>query len=156
MKNFILIVSIFLFVTFTYSQEKAKKTTMYFEEGVFKNSLVVNTKLSNKWSFENKLQVSYTNYFNQIEIPITLKFNITDKLSLFAGPKINYMKVTDVFNVTPYKNFSIMAQTGARYDFTKDFFGEIKYEYDLINNKNNYNVIPKGRSGLKLGGRLRF
>ena len=66
------------------------------------------------------------------------------------------MKVTDVFNVTPYKNFSIMAQTGARYDFTKDFFGEIKYEYDLINNKNNYNVIPKGRSGLKLGGRLRF
>ena len=150
---------IFLFpllTTFIYSQEKEKKTTMYFEEGIFKNSLVVNIKLSNKWSFENKLQVSYTNYFNQIEIPITLKFNVTDKLSLFAGPKINFMKISDVYNVAPYKNFSIMAQAGTRYDFTKDFFGEIKYEYDLINNKNNYNVIPKGRSGLKLGGRLRF
>jgi len=155
-KNFILIVSIFLFVALTYSQEKAKKTTTYFEDGIFKNSLIVNTKLSEKWSFENKLQATYTNYFNQIEIPLTLKFNITDKLSLFAGSKINYMMVTDVFNVTPYKKFSVMAQTGARYDFTKDFFGEVKYEYDLMNNKNNYNVVPKGRSGLKLGGRLTF
>lgn len=93
LKKFILIAPLFFFLTFTYSQEKAKKTTLYFEEGIFKNSLVVNTKLSGKWSFENKLQATYTNYFNQIEIPLTLKFNITDKLSLFASPKINYMMV---------------------------------------------------------------
>lgn len=154
MKN---LVMIFLFLTpFIYGQEKEKKATVNIEEGIYKNSLVVNTKLSGRWSFENKLQISYFDYFNQIEIPLTLKFNVTDKLSLFAGPKINYMMVTDVYNVAPYKNFSIMAQTGARYDFTKDFFGEIKYEYDLMNNKNNYNVVPKGRSGLKLGGSLKF
>lgn len=155
MKNFLLILLFSFFTTFIYSQEKEKKTILYFEEGVFKNSMIVNTKLSDKWSFENKLQISYTDYFNQIEIPITLKFNVTDKLSFFGGSKLNYMMATDVFNVEPYTNFNVVAQVGTRYDFTKDFFGEIKYEYNLINNKNNYNVNSKG-GGLKLGTRLRF
>ena len=155
MRGFVFMVLFFLFVTFTYSQEKEKKTTTYLEEGIFKNSLVINTKLSGKWSFENKLQISYTNYFNQIEIPITLKFQATDKLSFFMGPKINYLLVTDVYNMEPYKNFSIMAQVGVRYDLAKDFYGEIKYEYDLMNNKNNYNLQPS-KGNLKFGTGIKF
>jgi len=155
MKKIILIASFFFFLTFTYSQEKGKGTTLHFEEGVFKNSIIVNTKLSNKWSFENKLQVTYTNFFNQIEVPVTLKFNATNKLSFFAGSKLNYIMATDTYNVVPYTSFSIMAQAGTRYDFSKNFFGEIKYEYDLMNTKNNYNINSKS-GGLKFGGRLKF
>ena len=62
---------------------------------------------------------------------------------------------TDTYNVVPYTSFSIMAQAGTRYDFSKNFFGEIKYEYDLMNTKNNYNINSKS-GGLKFGGRLKF
>ena len=46
-----------------------------------------------------------------------------------------------------------MGQAGARYDFTKNIFGEIKYEYDLQKNKN---INVPGESGVKLSGQIRF
>ncbi|MCF6347340.1 MAG: hypothetical protein L3J20_03460 [Flavobacteriaceae bacterium] len=147
MKNFILFVSL-LFLTTLYTQEKEKpKTTIY--SNLFSSKLSLHTKLSNNWSLLNELEISNAHDFNRIELPISLKYSITKKWSVFAGPKLRYSFVKDDFYLGSYENFNVLAQVGTRYDFTEDFFGEMIYEYNLIHK--NYNEALQVS-----GGRLRF
>jgi len=148
MKYYLLIPILFFYFTLSYSQEKEiQKVDVY--SNLFSGKLLYSIKLSERWSLQNDLEISNVHDFNRIELPISLKYNITRKWSVLAGPKLRYSFVKDDFYLGSYTNFNVLAQVGTRYDFTKDFFGEIIYEYNLINK--NYNEALQVS-----GGRLRF
>jgi len=155
MKNSILICSILLFTLLTYSQEKEKpKINLY--ENLFSAKLLYITKLSEKWSLQNELTISNAHDFNELEfIPISINYNITKKWKIFGGSKLRYTFLKDDFYLPGQSNFSVLTQMGTRYDFSKDFFGEILYEHKLINE--NFNQAIEASGGrLKFGVGLKF
>ncbi len=155
MRNFILICSILLFTLLTYSQEK-EKTRVNLYENLFSVKLSHITKLSEKWSLQNELAISNAHDFNELEfIPISINYNITKKWIVFGGPKLKYTFLKDDFYVPIQSNFSVLTQVGTRYDFSNDFFGEILYEYKLVN-KNLNQAIEANGGRLKFGVGFKF
>jgi len=155
MKNSILICSILLFTMLTYSQEKEKpKVNLY--ENLFSVKLSYITKLSEKWSLQNELEISNAHDFNELEFtPISMNYNITKKWKVFGGPKLRYSFLKDDFYIPSQSNFSVLTQVGTRYDFSTAFFGEILYEYKLVNKNFNQAIEPSG-GNLKFGVGFKF
>jgi len=155
MKNFVLIFFTLLFTQLLYSQEKEKpKANLY--ENLFRVELSYITKLTEKWSLENELAISNAHDFNELElIPISFNYNITKKWKVFGGPKLRYTFLKDDFYLPSQSNFSVLTRVGTQYDFSDAFFGEILYEYKLIN-KNFNQAMEANRGRLKFGVGIKF
>jgi len=147
-KNILLFVLLF-FTLLTHSQEKENpKVNVY--ENLFRVELSYITKLSEKWSLQNELTISNAHDFNQLEFtPISLSYNITKKWKIFGGPKLRYTFLKDDFYLPSQSNFSVLTHVGTRYNFSNDFFGEILYEYKLVNENFNRAIEASG-------GRIKF
>jgi len=141
-KNIITVISLLFFVS-TYSQtdtlsvEKEKKSTLRFIGGFNTNRIIINTKLSDKWSFQNELIFTKIEENRFVEIPLLLNYNITNRWRIFLGPKLDYsLKNKYGFANDTAPTFGVSAEFGSRYDFKNNFFGEIKFDHSFTKNMN--------------------
>lgn len=112
-----------------------KKSTVNFTDGVFRGKASLKVKISDRLSLENGLAASYNNFYNKIEIPINLEYNIDKNLKVFFGSKLNYLKITNDFSPNiNYQNLNLSTQIGINYKFSEKFFIELLYEYGLNSN----------------------
>ncbi len=107
----------------------------------FYGGLFAETRLSKRWSIQNELLFSQAkntftpnditfvdnNDLTLFEVPIHLKYYITDKLSVFGGPKLSFLAAGNAENV------GLSFEAGVQYDISKRFFLEARYSYDLFN-----------------------
>jgi hypothetical protein len=100
------------------------------------------TRLSKKWSLQNELLFTAntevtSNPFNELnseetreltffEVPVHLKYYITDKLSVFAGPKLSFLAAGQADNV------GLAIDAGIQYDVSNKLFIEARYSQDLF------------------------
>ncbi|ALJ04228.1 hypothetical protein APS56_03300 [Pseudalgibacter alginicilyticus] len=102
----------------------------------------------------NNLLNSYTN----IEYPLLVRYNISNKHSVFFGPKINILKVDGgVSNVSLFSTF------GYQYDITEDLSVDARVDYNLIKKEsidiaNPTNTTNYGGDYVlyKVGAKLKF
>ncbi len=146
-----------IYSTFSFSQEKEKpKTNIY--DNLYMAEISYTTKLSKeKWFLQNKLKISNAFEFNKIEyLPISVNYHITKKWTVFTGPKLRYNFIHNDFYLGNQSNFNTSIQIGTRYKFSKNFIGEIIYEYNLLNNKNYDRELEESRGRLTFGIVIRF
>jgi len=108
-KTIIVLITAFLFTFTAFAQEEEnhqKNTTTFgikggvsfntirgddgFASTDFYASFFSTTRLSEKWSFQNELGVSIIDDVTFIEVPLLFKYHITDKWSIFAGPRLDF------------------------------------------------------------------
>lgn len=101
------------------------------------------TRLSEKWSIQNELLFTANNEVTRFtvsdlnlestrdltffEVPLHLKYHATDKVSLFAGPKLSFLAGQEDAD-----NVGLALEAGIQWDFTKKFFLEARYSQDLF------------------------
>lgn len=127
------------------------------------------TKLSKKWSIQNELIYTQntevlmntedalnpesTRNLSFFEVPVHLKYSLTDKLSLFAGPKLVFLAEGNANTV------GLAADAGVQYDFSKKLFLELRYSKDLFTQKRSNSGFTNPDSSLdqlRLGVGFKF
>ena len=83
----------------------------------------LDTRLSNKWSIQNELLVSISDFKTYLEIPVVLKYKINNKFSVFAGPKLDIRTEKD-YAFGRRSNLGLSTDLGLEYHFNKHFFIE--------------------------------
>lgn len=146
----LLIFSVVLYSqTDTLSIEKEKKTTLRFIGGFNTNRIILNTKLTDRWSFQNELIFTKIEGNRFVEIPFLLNYRITNRWHIFLGPKLDYsLKNKYGFANDTSPTFGVSAEFGSRYNFDNHFFGEIKFDHSFTKNMNTsalgFKNIAKG------------
>ena len=83
-------------------------------------------RLSEKWSLQPELLYTEQYGHHFLEVPVQIKYYITSKLSVMAGPKVDFLldQSRDQERLRPV---GISATVGAQYDFSKRFFVHSSY-----------------------------
>lgn len=90
----------------------------------------MDTNLKSGFKIQNEIIFSYTDDYHFIEIPVLIKYQISNKYSIFAGPKLDFIPDNDNDDFEydyQFKNFGISGVLGGQYNLTKRFFFEIRY-----------------------------
>lgn len=134
---------------FVVTSQEENKETIKINEGIFRSSFQFSKELFKRFHFQNTIDVSYDFNYNQIELPFLLRYQMDDKWSLFGGAQLNYFKSrSPYFNVS---GFNSSLQVGTRIDFSRNKFGEIKYEYNLSKDYNPSSNFKKGAIKFNFG-----
>lgn len=92
-----------------------------------------NAEFNNKWLLETELIYSYSLDINFVEIPLHVKYRISDKFTGFIGPKLDIIMDDDgdSFESGSYRfnNFGFSLDVGLQYDISKRFFVETRYSW---------------------------
>lgn len=109
------------------------------------------TRLSKKWSIQNELNVSFSGDFIFVEIPILLKYNFSDKLSILAGPRLDVNAKPK--HVTFSSPLGISAELGIQYNINKHLFIEARYDYGFTNSSKIFgnNLVDANNFRVGLG-----
>ena len=95
------------------------------------------TRFSKKWSFQSELLYSSTVGYRFIEIPLTFKYHITDKWSVFAGPSLDFAIENDRnIDNRQVEPLGLSAVVGTQYNLSKKFFIEGRFNLALTNQIN--------------------
>jgi hypothetical protein len=107
-------------------------------------------KLSNKFTINH--QILYFNA-NRLMVPILVKYYVSEKISLLAGPQIIFelQKTPDLFNKVNYG-----ASIGASYDFDKNFAIQLGYFMQLNNFYNGDIDLTSRTNYLNIGYIFKF
>ena len=118
------------------------------------------TRISKKWSFQNELLYSSTFGHRFIEVPLLLKYHMTDKWIIFAGPSLDFSinndKNIDSREVEP---LGLSMVIGTQYNISKRFFIEGRFNLALTNQINTpFNIINTSffRNTFRLGVGYKF
>jgi len=156
MKSMSIVISLFIFVS-SYSQlgsiviEKENKTSLSFSSSINANRIILNTKITEKWSFQNELIFTRIDENQFVEIPILLKYSFTKRWSVFFGPKLDF-NILNKYGIATNRspNFGISSEFGTHYNFDNHFFGEIKFDYNftkkMANSALGFKNINKGQA----------
>ncbi len=135
------------FVIISYAQ-KEKKTNLKFNDGIFNSSILLNTKLSEKWSFETGLDASYTQDAARLQVPFHFKYKVNEKLSIYTGSALFRSHSLNKLLPMPLV-FGTSAELGVQYNFTENASAKLFYQHnfksknntdlDLFNRKNVLN-----------------
>lgn len=118
----------------TFSEEDKNKTTFGIKAGIdqtfvfnadssfdqvnYYAGFFADTRLSNKTSFQFELRYSTYRQDHFIEVPLLIKYHLSDRLRLFLGPRFDF-----ILDDKPLaKNFTLAAEFGLEYDITKRLF----------------------------------
>ncbi|HBK70926.1 MAG TPA: hypothetical protein DDZ39_04590 [Flavobacteriaceae bacterium] len=71
--------------SFISNAQKEKKADLKFNDGIFNSSIILSTKLSDKWSFESGLDASYTQDAARFQVPFRFRYKVNEKLSMYTG-----------------------------------------------------------------------
>ena len=113
------------------------------------------TRLSEKWSFQNELLFSFTDDYHFIEVPLFLKYNFNEKLSLFVGPKLDFL-VDEVSDGEKFDPLGLSLEIGVQYNFAKRFFVEGRYGYSFTNQVDFGEFYSGARRTLRFGVGYKF
>lgn len=108
--------------------------------------------------FSIQPEVNYmviSNDFDQLHIPVVLKYRIGKKFKLFAGPDMGVL-LTDNED---YETFTISAAFGVSYDFTDKLSIELRtnqYSTDVLKPEANTGIEVAKYNGLQLGLTYKF
>lgn len=118
----------------TFSEEDKNKTTFGIKAGIdqtfvynadssfdqvnYYAGFFADTRLSKKSSFQFELRYSTYRQDHFIEVPLLIKYHLSERLRLYIGPRFDF-----ILNDRPAaKNFSLAAEFGVEYDISKRFF----------------------------------
>ena len=93
-------------------------------------SLFSDTELNKTLNLQNELLFSWTDVYHFIEVPIHIKYTLSSKFKVFAGPKLDFILDDDdnfQHKDFQFKNFGISVEVGTQFKLTKRFFTEIRY-----------------------------
>ena len=94
----------------------------------YRGSLFSNLKFNDKLSLQTEIFFSYSNFYNYIESPLLLKYQVNKKLSLFAGSKIAFFKG---------KMIGFSTETGIQYEFNNQLTGSLFLDFRVKKSVNN-------------------
>ncbi|TVQ46267.1 MAG: PorT family protein [Saprospirales bacterium] len=90
------------------------------------------TKINDRWHFQNELLFSWTDEYHFIEVPLHIKYKVFEKWFLFVGPKLDFL--LDNSNDGGYfeayyrfQNFGVSVDTGIQYYFGSRFLAEGRF-----------------------------
>jgi len=90
-------------------------------------------KLSEKWALQFETNFNY-NGSSTLQFPLLLKYRVTDKLQVFAGPQLTYsFEQKNIDKASRNKRFGSSLIFGAQYDIGKKWFIEARYTHGLTN-----------------------
>jgi hypothetical protein len=96
-------------------------------------SLFADSKLGEKWNFENELLFSFTDEYAFLEIPLHFKYYFLEKANLFLGPKFDIiLNDEDVLTGYNFRTFGGSIDIGAQYELLERFLVEMRYSYGLV------------------------
>lgn len=95
-------------------------------------------------------------YFNYLAIPILARYNITDRISIHAGPQVGFLisadmeisagtQVIEVDVKDEYKSLEIAAAIGGEIDIIAGLGGGVRYVFGL-NNINEQGIDDPGKT----------
>lgn len=90
------------------------------------------TQVKPKFHLQTELIYSFTEDYNFVEIPITIKYNIYKKIQIFIGPKLDFLLDNDEDTSESnyiYRNFGYSVDFGAQYPISNRFFAEVRYSF---------------------------
>lgn len=95
--------------------------------------LAVEKQLTEKSFIQSGLLISYTGAITFLEMPIFYKYNFYKKLSVFGGPKLDYIP-DEQYNWSYYfkKRFGLSANIGIDYQISKKLSAEAYYSRGLV------------------------
>ncbi|WP_430409593.1 porin family protein [Kordia sp.] len=122
----------------------------------FYAGLFLETSLSENFSIQNELLFStFTDSYDFIEVPILLKYKISDKFSLFAGPKLDFL-INESNDLFQFKPLGISAEIGVQYNISKRFFLEGRYSHSFTKQVNVRSGSSEALRTLRFGVGFRF
>jgi len=150
----------------TYSKNK---TTFGIKGGVIKNSisnytgyglyagLFSNTRFNKKWSIQNEINIVADGYL-YVEIPVVLKYHISEKWSVFAGPKIDFLISDDSTQLTKthFNTIGLSVDVGMQYNLSKKLFVEARYGYNFTNQLESIKYPTRNRQTFRIGLGYKF
>jgi len=161
MKNILLAFLLFSVLTVNGQKETESASNLKVYSNPFSIELMYTTKLSERWALRSGLALSKAVDYNSIELlPLSLEYHITKKWKVFGGPKLRVRFVKDNYFSGTQSQFSALGQLGMRYDHNKGFFGELLFEYPILQQtypQNNYSQpspFVKAPLTLKIGGQF--
>ncbi|WP_111710367.1 hypothetical protein [Lutibacter citreus] len=126
MKNLIIILC--FFTAFASAQEESQ---FEIKDNLFKVSLFNNISLSNNLTVQNGLSVRKNLDFVTLEVPILMKYNISNEWSTFLSiqsRKVIYINFPDLNLERPSKSY---ISTGTEYEFKNNFTGNLTIGFPL-------------------------
>jgi hypothetical protein len=94
------------------------------------------TRITKKLNLGTELIFSYTDSYHFIELPLQLKYNISEKWNLMAGPKMEYIPDYED-NFIDFKRVGISGEVGSQFQINPLFFAEARYAYGFTPNIND-------------------
>jgi len=134
-----LLLFIFLFTIIGSAQDEIRsnqeESPFQIKDSPTKASLLYTIKLSDKVTFQNGLSIRKNLDFNSLEVPVLLKYNISDKWSTVFGLRArtvinsNFPELINNFEKPSNSYFSI----GTEYKFKNDAIGDfnVGFPFDI-------------------------
>ncbi len=85
--------------------------------------------LSDKLAFQPEVLYVSIEEFDQLSIPLMVKFLVSEKFNLLAGPSLSYLLDSE----EGMKSLNYAVEGGAAFNITENFFVEARYNYGLAN-----------------------
>lgn len=90
--------------------------------------IVFQRKIANQSFMQVSALVSYTDDVTFIELPIYYRYNIYNKISVFAGPKLNYIPDVQYNNFNYFrKRLGVNIDIGTDYQIIKNLYFEASF-----------------------------
>ena len=127
--------------------EHQEKNTVNYSN--YFNDIRINSDLSFKQDMQTRIGGDYTVF----EFPLLLKYNITKKVSVLIGPKIDLYTNTKGLLSRP----SVYGTFGVQYDVEENFIIEAKFNYQLTDEMPfNTDYTFGSKNSFTLGSKFRF
>ena len=118
------------------------------------------SRLGQKWNFENELLFSWTDDYHLIEIPLHLKYNFTEKWAVFAGPKLDFIvdDDNDPWEDYQFRNFGVSADAGIQFNISNRFFAETRYSKSFTSQitSPSFDINDGKRNTFRIGAGIKF
>lgn len=151
MKNLFVITILFMNLLYLSAQDLTpdKKQTFYFGTRVGINDYSINSEkpiaygyygglffeqtLSDKWSFQLETNFNYSGT-STLQLPLLMKYRISDKFQLLAGPQIDYSFEQRTLDISSRnKRWGWSFNVGAEYQLSSHWFIDARYNHGLTN-----------------------
>jgi len=124
-------------------------------------SLFADFELGQQWNFENELMFSWTDDYHLVEIPLHLKYKLSNKWKTFAGPKLDIIvdNENDPFKSEyKFRHFGLSGELGVQYAITNWFFAETRYSQSFMRQVTDLvlDINNAKRNTFRLGLGIRF
>ena len=123
--------------------------------GFYVGVALSDVSLTEKLKFQPEANLIIVKDFNQIHTPLLLKYNFTEKFTVYAGPNMRFL----LDSPQGYNNFSFAVDAGLSYHITEKLIAEARYDFglgNLLDNGDSDNYIRMNNIQIGLAYHLNF